>query len=307
MRRCVLSVTLLAFGAGAQTATLTLNNVKVLVPVKEKKSTIKFKLVDAVAIFADRGSLVVQAQPAKPEAGPLADIPYTDISSMSYESTSRRRIEEGLMIPGGSLVGMPAGSGIKTTQHWLSVAYRAGGGCKVLTLHLDKSEFENFLDVAGARTGKKPIERSNEAGVVNPTVGSHNVDQTIPYPVSQVRAAARDALRFYGCDLKKDSQMQVEGLRKWTRLGAFGTNHPTGVGHERIIVHLKPLAENTQVAVETHKGFGGRLRKRNWSQPVFETMLKLLRGESLDPCAATDDEEVGADSVPDPVSRRSHD
>jgi|KBSSwiStaDraftv2_1062776.scaffolds.fasta_scaffold47225_3 hypothetical protein len=102
--------------------------------------------------------------------------------------------------------------------------------------------------------------------------GSKDVDRTIAYPMAQVLAAAKQALDTYGCDVKKEKADYLECTRD-RHVGAF-----VGSGGEKVTVQLSSKGSETRIEIKTGKGFVGRLGKKNWSTPIFDDMMKTLKG-----------------------------
>jgi hypothetical protein len=106
----------------------------------------------------------------------------------------------------------------------------------------------------------------------DPSKGSKDVDQTVAYPMPKVLDAARQALTTYGCDVKKEKGDYLECTRD-RHVGVF-----VGSGGEKVTVKLSPKGNETRVEIKTGKGFVGRLGKKNWSTPIFDEMMKTLKG-----------------------------
>lgn len=107
-----------------------------------------------------------------------------------------------------------------------------------------------------------------------PSKGSRDVDQTVAYPMDQVFNAAKLALATYGCNVKKKKE-KADYLEctKDRHMGLF-----VGSGGEKVTVKLSAQGSETRVVVKTGKGFVGRLGKKNWSTPIFDEMMKTLKG-----------------------------
>jgi hypothetical protein len=102
--------------------------------------------------------------------------------------------------------------------------------------------------------------------------GSQDVDRTVAYPMVRVLDAAKQALDTYGCDVKKEKPDYLECTRD-RHVGAF-----VGSGGEKVTVQLSAKGSETRVEIKTGKGFVGRLGKKNWSTPIFDEMMKTLKG-----------------------------
>jgi len=108
----------------------------------------------------------------------------------------------------------------------------------------------------------------------DPSKGSSDIDKTIEYPMAQVLGAAKQALITYGCDI--ESKKEKPDYLECTRSRHVGVL--VGSGGEKITVRLSPKGNETRVLIETGKGFVGRLGKKNWSTPVYNEMMKTLKG-----------------------------
>ena len=102
--------------------------------------------------------------------------------------------------------------------------------------------------------------------------GSTDVDRTVAYPMAKVLEATKQALATYGCDIKKEKPDYLECIRD-RHVGAF-----VGSGGEKVTVQLSAKGSETRVEIKTGKGFVGRLGKKNWSTPIFDEMMKTLKG-----------------------------
>jgi hypothetical protein len=111
-----------------------------------------------------------------------------------------------------------------------------------------------------------------EKGKDDPTKGSKDVDQTVPYPMDKALEAAKQALATYGCNIKKERADYLECTRD-RHVGVF-----VGSGGEKVTVKLSAKGSETRVEIKTGKGFVGRVGKKNWSTPIFDEMMKTLKG-----------------------------
>jgi hypothetical protein len=92
---------------------------------------------------------------------------------------------------------------------------------------------------------------------VDPTVGSHDEDRIVPFPVDQVRAALKPAMEHCFCKVGKSKPERLEcgrGLRPPDSIG----------GTEDVTAILEPQGQQTEVKIRTLKGFG-----KNWSSPIY--------------------------------------
>ena len=89
----------------------------------------------------------------------VAEVPYTNISKLSYEQAARHRVKEGAIV---MIASFGAGGIVmltKSKSYWLYVDYKdARGNSKDLTLKLDKGEYKEALKIAKEQTGKD-VER----------------------------------------------------------------------------------------------------------------------------------------------------
>jgi hypothetical protein len=113
---------------------------------------------------------------------------------------------------------------------------------------------------------------SQAADNADPSKGSKDIDQTVAYPMAKVLDAAKQAVLVYGCDVKKEKPDSFECTRD-RHIGAF-----VGSGGEKVTVQLSQQGSETRVRIKTGKGFAGRLGKKNWSTPIFNEMVKTLKG-----------------------------
>jgi len=110
----------------------------------------------------------------------------------------------------------------------------------------------------------------------DPTRGSKNVDQVVPFPMEAVMKAAKKAVLVYGCsNIKKEATGYLECTRP-REVGVF-----VGSGGEKVKVWLSKKANGTQIRINTGKGMMGRLGKKNWSTPIFNEMMEML-GETAE-------------------------
>jgi hypothetical protein len=115
---------------------------------------------------------------------------------------------------------------------------------------------------------------SQEKEKDDPSKGSKDVEQTVAYPMAKVLDAAKLAMATYGCDSKKDKEKPdyLECTRD-RHVGVF-----VGSGGEKVTVKLSEKGNETGVEIKTGKGFVGRVGKKNWSTPIFNEMMKTLKG-----------------------------
>jgi len=190
------------------------------------------KEADVVLTVADSKILVK----GKKENGINMEIPFSSIDSMSYEVAARHRVAEGAML--GSLLLMTT----KTKSHWLDIEYHEGDAKQLTTLRLDKSEFKKVIATLEEKTGKHIATLDSNSSVFNPTAGSKDMDEVVPFRIDAVAAALKPAMEDFGCKVKNANASRVDCKREWA-------NHPdterTGSGGEKVTATLEAKGEQT--------------------------------------------------------------
>lgn len=245
------------------------------VTFKKSKMTMfegkKAKDIQVELAFVAKSKLVVRKAGA-----PVIEVPYTAIQRVTYEYSQRRRIGEGAVV----MVFSPAAGAVmmfvKTKTHWLAVEYSQGDLPKTLVVQLDKKEYEQVLTTAEAEMGRKVERIEGGGGIANPTAGSHDLSETVDYPLEKVTAAAKAAMEEHGCLVKTEKTGQLECKRP------FGQKVAGSFGGENIKIKLAAEGSRTKVAIETDKTFRGGAYQKNWSKPVFDSMMKRLTAARKD-------------------------
>ena len=98
------------------------------------------------------------------------------------------------------------------------------------------------------------------------------MNEVVQYPMDGVQRAVKTGMETYGFDIKQEKQDYLEGTRS-RHVGVF-----VGSGGEKVTVKLSPESGGTRVQIQTGKGFVGRAGKKNWSTPIFNEALKVLKG-----------------------------
>jgi hypothetical protein len=219
------------------------------------------------------------------ENGLKFEIPYSSIDSLSYEVAARHRVGEGaglmMLSPGTGLVLMAT----KTKSHWLDIQYHDGDVKQLTILRLDKSEYKDVIATLETRTGKHIGTLDSNRSEFNPTAGSKDVDEVVPFQRAAVASAIKSAMESVGCDVKKAGADHLECKRPRAK-GRTDTER-TGAGGEKVTAKLEAKGEQTRVRIETEKGFVGRLVKKNWSTPIYEAMMKGLQEPAQSAAAST--------------------
>jgi len=124
-------------------------------------------------------------------------------------------------------------------------------------------------DSPGLAQDKPPAKAETD-----PTKDSKNMDETVAYPMAKVLEAARQAMLTYGCDVdaKKEKPNYLE-CQRGRHMGVM-----VGSGGEKITVTLTAKGSDTRVEVKTVKGFVGMAGMKNWSTPVYNEIVKNLKG-----------------------------
>jgi hypothetical protein len=137
-------------------------------------------------------------------------------------------------------------------------------------LQLDKTEYQQVLDTLKARTGKEIPEETGESTDLNPTSGSKDIDQVVPYSVATRIAAIKPAMADVGCVVTVEKPDRVECKRP------RGGSELTGAGGEKIVATFESKGNQTSIHIETDRGFNGHMMKKNWSTPIFKGMMSFL-------------------------------
>jgi hypothetical protein len=217
-----------------------------------------------VALTVTDSRILIQGKEAN---GIALEIPFASIDSMSYEVAARHRVAEGAMI--GSLALMT----VKTKSHWLDIEYREGDAKQLTTLRLDKSEYKKVIATLEARTGKQIATLKSNRSRFNPTAGSKDMDEVIPFRMDTVAAALKPAMESVGCNVTHVTASHLECKREWAK---GRDTERTGAGGERVTASLESKGEQTRVRIATEKGVRGRMVKKNWSTPIYNEMMKSL-------------------------------
>lgn len=244
---------------------------------KTRYSSVKQPKESDVALTITDSKLMIKG---KKENGITVEIPYSSIDSMTYELSARHRVGEGA----GVMLLSPATGAVlmltKTKSHWLDVEYHDGEAKQEMILRLDKSEYEKVLSTLEARTGKSIARLDTKTSPHNPTAGSKDVDEVIPFRMDAVAAALKPAMETFGCKVTEAKEKRVECKR------GRGNDERTGYGGEKVTAELQAKGEQTRVRLWTGKGFVGRVRKNNWSTPIYQEMLKTLQKPAQSAAAA---------------------
>ena len=264
MKKCIFAVALiLAYMplASAQDVTFT----------KSTYSTLQQPSEIGVNVSITDSKIVIKAK--KPnKKGPTVDIeiPYSAIDTISYELAALHRIQ------GAGLGAVaPVIMSTKTQTHWLEIDYHDGDTKQTSVIHLDKSEYENLISALKAKSGKPVTQlEANTSSTIDPTAGSKDIDEVVPFGLDKVLAALKPAMGTYGCNVTESTTNRIECKRA---RGYSQKENVNGNGGESVTATLEIQGDQTHVRIVTGKGFYGRLEKKNWSTPIYIEMLKSLR------------------------------
>lgn len=244
---------------------------------KTRYSSVKQPKESEVALTVTDSKVLIKG---KKKNGLTTEIPFTSIDSMTYELATRHRVQEGA---GVMLLSVGAGAilmATKTKSHWLDIEYHDGEQKQQMVLRLDKSEYEKVIATLEARTGKHIEKLDAKSSPLNPTANSKDVDQLIPFQKDAVVAALKPSMENFGCKVTDEAAKRIECKR--TR----GLSDRTGNGGEKVTAELEAKGEQTRVRIWTGKGFVGRIRKNNWSTPIYDEMMKSLQKPAQSAAAA---------------------
>lgn len=244
---------------------------------KTRYSSVKQPKETEVALTVTDSEVVVKG---KKENGISTEIPFSSIDSISYEWAARHRVGEGASVMMLSPLTGAILMATKTKSHWLDIEYHDGDAKQEMVLRLDKSEYEKVLSTLEARTGKTIARLDTKTSPLNPTANSRDVDQVIPFQKDAVVAALRPAMENVGCKVKETNAKRIECKRE------RGNSERTGYGGEQVTAEFEAKGEQTRVRIWTGKGFVGRIRKNNWSTPIYDEMMKTLQKPAQNAAAA---------------------
>jgi hypothetical protein len=242
---------------------------------KTRYSSVKNPKEEYVALTITDSKILIRS---KQTNGLSLEIPYAAIDSLSYEVAARHRVAEGAAL--GSLLLMTT----KTKSHWLDIEYREGDAKETTILRLDKTEYEKVLAALAAKSGKQIAMLKANTSPLNPTAGSKDMDEVIPYRRDAVAAPLKPAMESMGCNVTHATDGRIECKREWAK--QMDTER-TGSGGEKVIAILDAKGDQTRVRIETEKGVRGRLVKKNWSTPIYQEMMKALQKPAESAAAVT--------------------
>jgi hypothetical protein len=238
---------------------------------KTRFSSVKQPKETAVILSIGDSKIIIKS---KETNGIDIEIPFSSINSMSYELAVRHRVKEGAIVMVASLGAGAVLMATKSKSHWLDIEYREGDGEQTTVLHLDKSEYMGVIAALEARTGKSITKLDSKSSALNPTAGSKDVHEVIPFSMERVVNAVKLAMENEGCTVTDATPSRIECKRR------RGDSDRTGSGGEKVTAELEASGERTRVRIWTGKGFVGRVMKKNWSTPIYQEMMKGLQKQA---------------------------
>jgi hypothetical protein len=210
----------------------------------------------SVDLIVSNTGLSIRSKDTSPSV--ILDLPYSSINSVGYTFVDQGKA---YLFP---VMGIPA-LFVKGQSHWLVIESSAGTGNGTTVIRLDKKEYREVIAALTAKSGKHVEMLAPGSTLVDPTVGSRDEDQIVPFPIDQVRAALKPAMEHCLCKVSKSKPGRVECGRAFRPRDAIG-------GGESVTAILEPQGQQTQVRIRTGKGFG-----KNWSSPIYLEMLRTLQ------------------------------
>jgi len=244
---------------------------------KARYSSVKYPIEQYVALTITDSNLSIKSNKVYKKMEPIAlTIPYSAIDSMTYEFASRHRTQEGTALMGLSLAGGAILMSTKTKSYWLCINYHEGDAKQSTVLRLDKSEYNDVISTLKTKSGKEitNLDSKTSPGVLNPTVGSKDIDEVVPFAMDVVIAALKPAMASVGCKVKeKDTTADRIVCRR-----LFGFSERTGgPGGERVTATVEARGEQAHVRIWTGKKFVDHVRADNWSTMVYQEMMNSLQ------------------------------
>jgi predicted lipid-binding transport protein (Tim44 family) len=102
---------------------------------------------------------------------------------------------------------------------------------------------------------------------------AETVDEVIPFAMDKVTAALKSAMASENCNVTEEAVGRIECKRP--RVTANSKQNASG--GESVTGVLEAQGNQTHVRITTGKGFYGRLVKSNYSVPIYEAMVKVLK------------------------------
>jgi hypothetical protein len=239
---------------------------------KTRYSSVKQPVEIGVNLTITDSKILIKSQKVSKRLPAIdMEIPYSSIDALSYEFASRHRVQEGAAVMGMSLGAGAIVMGTKTKSYWLTIDYHQADAKQSTVLRLDKSEYQDVIAALNAKSGKKVAVLDAKAAPLNPTAGSKDQDEVIPFAMNSVVAALKSAMESQGCKVKNETAGRIECKRFRT------VSERTGNGGEKVTATVEAKGEQTEVRIWTGKKFGAHSGINNWSTPIYQEMMKSLQ------------------------------
>lgn len=171
---------------------------------------------------------------------PILDLPYSSINNLGYTYVEHGKA---YLTP---LVGLSAFF-LKGESHWLVIDSNAGAVNGHTVLRLDKTEFKEVVAALTAKSGKRVEMLAPGSTLVDPTIGSHDEDQVVPFRMDQVNAALKSAMASCSCKVSTAKVGRLECAR--------GLRPPDSIGGAEVVTAMmESQGQQTQVRDPDRKG-----------------------------------------------------
>ena len=159
--------------------------------------------------------------------------------------------------------------GVEEQDNYLIVDYLSGENRESLVLRIDdRGGYLYAISTFETSTGKQVELLASNLTLLDPTIGSTDINDVLPFELNAVVAALKPAMVVMGCNVTIELTGRTECQRK------RGNSARTGIGGEKIIATWEAQGTRTQVRIQTIRA---SLRMRNWSTPIYEELKKSLQ------------------------------
>jgi hypothetical protein len=191
-------------------------------------------------------------------ASVFLELPYSGIGRISYAFINSRRPELWPLL--GLAVALTKGQ-----SHWMVIETGTAATPQSTILRLDKTEYQDVISALNARSGKRVEVLEPSSRVLDPTKGSHDEDETVPFQIDTVLAALKPAMESVACKVGRATANHIECKRGPHLKG------PLRPGGELVTVSLESKGTETRVQIKTARGLG-----HDWSTPIYLELRKRL-------------------------------
>jgi hypothetical protein len=189
----------------------------------------------------------------------IVELPYGAITKISYTFMERRRAS---LVP---VYGISALL-LKGQSHWLVIESSGGSSDgRPTVLRLDKREYRGVIAALNSKSGKRVEVLDPGSALADPTIGSKDQDEIVPFRVDQALAAIEPAMEQYSCKIRKRNGNRTECKRSLIPRDGIG-------GGEGVIAVVEAKGPETRIQIRTLRGLG-----RNWSLPIYREMVGRLK------------------------------